>query len=152
MPKYEYKVVPAPVRGKRAKGAKGPSGRFANALESIMNQMGAEGWEYQRTDTLPAEERSGLTGKVTVFQNMLVFRREAVPGLLEAAEETLLIEKQSAPAPDAHDTDPAPRLVEMPIWDELDEDALPAPVFTDVLRLRAEQMAKSDKASKVAAQ
>lgn len=72
---FEYKVVPAPTRGKKAKGVKNPAERFANALSDAINALAAEGWEYLRTDTLPAEERSGLTGRATVFQNMLVFRR-----------------------------------------------------------------------------
>ncbi len=78
MTTYEYKVVPAPKRGLKAKGIKGNDARFANALQTVMNEYGADGWEYQRTDTLPAEERQGLTGRTTVFQNMLVFRR-AIP-------------------------------------------------------------------------
>ncbi len=40
-----------------------------------MNRLGAEGWDYVRADALPCEERVGLTGTKTVFQNMLVFRR-----------------------------------------------------------------------------
>jgi len=75
MPVYEYKVVPAPKKGVRAKGVKGGEARFAHALMDVMNSHGADGWEYQRTDTLPSEERSGLTHKTTVFQNMLIFRR-----------------------------------------------------------------------------
>jgi len=78
MPNYEYKVVPAPKKGVRAKGVKGTEGKFANALQQVMNDHGANGWEYQRTDTLPCEERSGFTGKSTSFQNMLVFRREII--------------------------------------------------------------------------
>ena len=73
---YEYRVVPAPTRGKKARGLKGPAERFAHALSEAINELAREGWEYLRTDTLPAEERSGLTGRTTVFQNMLVFRRE----------------------------------------------------------------------------
>ena len=76
MPNYEYKVVPAPKKGLKGKGIKGSEERFANALMSAMNELGAEGWEYQRSDTLPCEERSGLRGRTTTFQNMLVFRRE----------------------------------------------------------------------------
>ncbi|WP_208353843.1 DUF4177 domain-containing protein [Pseudaestuariivita rosea] len=76
MPAYEYKVVPAPKKGVKTRGAKGAEGRFANALEDLMNTYGAQGWEYLRTDTLPQEERSGLRGKSTLYQNMLVFRRE----------------------------------------------------------------------------
>ena len=90
MAQFEYKVVPAPVKGLKAKGVKTASDRFANALESVMNDLAAEGWEYLRTDTLPAEEREGLMGKTTVFQNMLVFRRTVEP-----TEDT------ANPAPDA---------------------------------------------------
>ena len=76
MPNYEYKVVPAPKTGLKAKGLKTSDARFANALMVEMNDLGAEGWEYQRTDTLPCEERTGLRGRNTTFLNMLVFRRE----------------------------------------------------------------------------
>lgn len=82
---FEYKVVPAPKRGLKAKGVKGNEARFANALQTVMNEYGADGWEYQRTDTLPSEERSGLTGRATVYQNMLVFRR-AVLAAVETNE------------------------------------------------------------------
>ncbi len=82
MSHYEYKVVPAPKKGLKGKGIKGAEDRFANALMTTMNELGAEGWEYQRSDTLPCEERSGMLGKSTTFQNMLVFRREV---LVEAA-------------------------------------------------------------------
>ena len=60
-------------------------------LTQLMNDLAREGWEYLRADTLPCEERSGLTGKSTTFQNLLVFRRvktapvtaaaPAIPGL-----------------------------------------------------------------------
>ncbi|MGH1368769.1 MAG: DUF4177 domain-containing protein [Maritimibacter sp.] len=72
---FEYKVVPAPKRGKKAKGVKTAEDRFAHALSETINEMAADGWEYLRTDTLPSEERSGLRSRTTVFQNMLVFRR-----------------------------------------------------------------------------
>ena len=72
---YEYKVVPAPTRGLKAKGLKTAEDRFANALQTAMNEQAADGWEYLRTDTLPSEQREGLMSKTTVYQNMLVFRR-----------------------------------------------------------------------------
>lgn len=89
MIRYEYKVIPAPTRGQKGKGIKGADGRFANALEQLMNDMAASGWEYQRADALPSEERSGLTSKTTVFRNVLVFRR-AVETEVEAFEPKLL--------------------------------------------------------------
>lgn len=115
---FEYKVVPAPTRGVKAKGVKGAQARFANALEIVMNDLGAQGWEYQRTDTLPSEERQGLTGKTTTYQNLLVFRRALAP---QAQDEqpavAALIEDQSqteqetapetAPQPDQGHATPA---------------------------------------------
>lgn len=75
MPKFEYRVVPAPRRAIRVKGLRTNEDRFAYALEGLMNEMGAEGWEYVRADILPCEERAGLSGRRTVYHNMLVFRR-----------------------------------------------------------------------------
>ena len=83
MSQYEYKVVPAPKKGLKAKGIKSAENRYANALETAMNALGAEGWEYQRSETLPSEERSGLTRRVTTFQNMLVFRRAVAVDVIE---------------------------------------------------------------------
>lgn len=83
---YEYDIVPAPKKGKKAKGVKTAEDRFANALSLLINEKATEGWEYLRTDTLPSEERSGLRGRTTVFQNMLVFRR-ALAAEVEAVEE-----------------------------------------------------------------
>jgi len=76
MPQFEYKVVPAPRKGEKSKGAKTTPDRFALALTLVMNDLGRDGWEYLRADTLPCDERVGLTGSKTAFQNMLVFRRE----------------------------------------------------------------------------
>ena len=75
MQRYEYKVIPAPKRGEKARGIKSTEDRFAFALTQLMNQLGAEGWDYVRADALPCEERVGLTGTKTTFQNVLVFRR-----------------------------------------------------------------------------
>ena len=75
MAQYEYKVVPAPSKGTKAKGVKSPEDRFALTLQELMNEHGAEGWEYQRADTLPSLERSGLTGSTTNWRHVLVFRR-----------------------------------------------------------------------------
>lgn len=75
MQRYEFKVIPAPRRGEKAREAKTTEDRFALALTLLMNRMGAEGWDYLRADTLPCDERSGLTGTKTTTQNVLVFRR-----------------------------------------------------------------------------
>lgn len=95
MAKYEYKVVPAPAKGVKVKGAKTVQARFAHALTEVMNELAGDGWEYLRADTLPCEERQGLTGKTTNFQNMLVFRREVSAASALAPE----IAEVAAPEP-----------------------------------------------------
>ncbi len=80
MQHYEYKVIPAPQRGEKVRGAKTTADRFAAALMAVMNDLGREGWDYLRADTLPCEERVGLTGKTSSFLHMLVFRRP-LPGV-----------------------------------------------------------------------
>lgn len=97
MKRFEYKVVPAPKKGEKARGVKRTEDRFAHALTLIMNELGAKGWEYVRSDTLPCEERSGLTSKVTTFQNMLVFRRE-LAARTDAQAETVAPRAVAAPA------------------------------------------------------
>ena len=77
MQRYEYKVIASPRRGVKAKGAKTNRDRFANALSELMNAQAREGWEYQRAESLPADEKPGLLkAAVEVYQSVLVFRRE----------------------------------------------------------------------------
>lgn len=88
---YDYKVVPAPVRGEKDRGLKTGAERFAHALGELMNELAREGWEYWRAETLPAEERAGLASKTTVMHHLLVFRRAldtAGPGEAETEDET----------------------------------------------------------------
>lgn len=85
MQRYEYRVIAAPQRGEKTRGLKTTGERFAQALMTAMNTLGREGWEYIRADTLPCDERSGLTGTKTTFQNMLVFRRAIAESGLEVA-------------------------------------------------------------------
>ncbi len=82
MTAFEYKVVPAPQKGKKTRGIKGAEARFAHAVEDVMNTLAADGWEYQRTDMLPSEERAGLTSSTTTYRSLMVFRR---PNLAHAA-------------------------------------------------------------------
>ena len=43
MQRFEYKVVPAPRRGEKARGVKTSEDRFALALATLMNALGREG-------------------------------------------------------------------------------------------------------------
>ena len=100
---FEYKVVPAPAKGTKAKGVKTPQGRFAVTIEQLLNDMGAEGWEFQRAELLPSEERSGLTGSTTNWRNVMVFRRPIAVEVEEVEEPEQEVEQeleQTSHAPD----------------------------------------------------
>ncbi len=105
MSMFEYKVIPAPTKGLKAKGIKTNEARFAHALTVAMNDLATEGWEYLRSDSLPMDERKGW-GKHSTKQNMLVFRRAvAVADPVETAEVPHAEVQPHAPAPHA----PAPQ-------------------------------------------
>lgn len=128
MQAFEYQVVPAPRKGKTGKGVRGAPEKFAHALASLMNEMGADGWEYLRADTLPCEERQGLTGKAVKYHSMLVFRRELAEEVVEEdVSETLAlpgpepetVEEQAAPVEDSVEPeDDTIELVEEPTTPE----------------------------------
>jgi hypothetical protein len=86
MSAYEYRVIPAPRKGEKAKGIKTPEARMAQAMETRLNAFGEEGWEYVRSDVVPLEERAGLTSKSVSYHTVLIFRREADFGMF--TEET----------------------------------------------------------------
>ena len=101
MQQFEYRVVPAPKKADRVKGAKTTGDRFAHALTILMNDLGRDGWDYLRADTLPCEERVGLTGRTTTFQHMLVFRRPLAPVNVLAAVSLPTAVPQPRPDPAA---------------------------------------------------
>ncbi len=78
MTRYEYKVVAAPKRTKSFKGVRSHEDLFASVLAEVMNEMAASQWEYLRAESLPCEEKTGLTSRVESFQSVLVFRRQIV--------------------------------------------------------------------------
>ena len=77
---YEYKCVGAPERARRKRGAKTRTDRVASAMQDLINAEAVDGWEYQRTDLVPIEERAGfLSRPVEAHRAVLIFRRIA-PG------------------------------------------------------------------------
>ncbi len=86
MPQYEYRVIPAPAGAQKPRGITSTATRVANALQTLMNDMGMRGWEYQRAETLPG----GDTGsEPETKQTLLIFRRPVAaksPLVLQAAE------------------------------------------------------------------
>ncbi len=75
MSNFEYKAVPAPTQGTKSKGLKSTEDRFALTVTELLNEMAMDGWHFLRAETLPCDERRGLAGTQTTFQNLLVFRR-----------------------------------------------------------------------------
>lgn len=109
---YEYKVIPAPNRADKVRGARTTEDRYAQTLTAVMNQQAREGWDYVRSETLPSEERAGLTKRRTVYVNLLVFRRETTAPVPTAI---LTVAAQANAATDAPRLQPpaegkAPRL------------------------------------------
>lgn len=92
MAQFEYKVIPAPTKGQKAQGIKTPEARFAHTVEGVLNAQAAEGWDYLRSDILPSDERTGLTGTQTHYRTLLVFRRargaaqDAASDVIETAQ------------------------------------------------------------------
>ena len=53
MTRFEYKVMAAPTRAPKVRGADSVESRFAVALAGVLNREGMDGWEYLRAETLP---------------------------------------------------------------------------------------------------
>lgn len=119
MSSYEYIAIPAPARGEKTRGAKTGIDRFAATLTDTLNRMAGDGWDYVRAETLPAEERSGLTSRTTVYHNLLIFRRslaaaQPMPNPVRAAPEPAPAPApapvpEPAPAPEPAETTPSVR-------------------------------------------
>lgn len=99
MTQYEYRVLPAPAKGPKVPGIKKPEERFSHGLQQVMNDMAADGWEYQRADILPSEERRGLRAARTVYRSVLIFRRPLAAQVAASATP----DPAPAPAPAAGD-------------------------------------------------
>lgn len=111
MRNFEYKAVPAPTQGTKAKAAKTTEERYALSVTNLLNEMAEDGWEYVRAETLPCDERKGLTRTQTTYQNVLIFRRlkagaQALP--LEVATPRLASEPRPV-------VDSAPRRTSEPL-------------------------------------
>ena len=99
---YEYKVVGAPERAKRARGARTRTDRVARTLQDLINSEAVDGWEYQRTDLIPVEERPGLFSRVReTHRAVLVFRR-APDGVLGKDNKRGPSLQESPELPESH--------------------------------------------------
>ena len=65
-------------------------------MRGALNELGRDGWDYVRADTLPVDERSGLTGTKTTFQTVLVFRRVIEDDMSGATARPFAVEEALA--------------------------------------------------------
>lgn len=96
MAQFEYKVVPAPSKSLKNTGEASSEARFAATVAQSLNGEARQGWEFVRAETLPQDERSGLTGTVRVFRTVLIYRRPVQINEAQATREALkLLEDNS---------------------------------------------------------
>ena len=121
MPTHEYKVLPAPSKGRKGRGVKGAEARFAHALEALMNEMAADGWQYLRSDMLPHEERQGIRSSQTTYRSVLVFCRE-ISAEDDGAEPS--IEELTPPVEgtQSEESEPDPEFAPQPEADETEAE------------------------------
>ena len=102
---FEYKVIPAPTKGRKMRGFRRPDEKFAYAVQEKMNEMSQLGWEFIRSETLPNTERTGLTRRTTIDRSLLVFRRPLQTAAAQPAPETSAVVEPvtDVPTPDAQD-------------------------------------------------
>ena len=124
---FDYKVVPAPRRMKRARGVSDHADLFALTLTEAINEHARQGWEYVRAETLSAETPGGWLRRGRLEEEtVLVFRRarETLAPRLERGEAPMPAPAMPAPAM------PAPREPEgsaIPQWVEpIRPEAAPA--------------------------
>ena len=142
MSQYEYSAIPAPIRSEKAKSAKTPAERYALTLTEEINRMAADGWEYLRAETLPSEERSGLTGRTTLFHNLLIFRRPKAStpkprALSEAEAKTAMPPAQTVPPATAKPAEASPKRPEPVTEAEAAPPVSPtaSPIFSEPMRV-----------------
>lgn len=144
MSSYEYMTIPAPMRSEKTKGAKTPSDRYAATLTEAINKMAADGWEYLRAETLPSEERSGLTGRTTLFHNLLIFRRPAVVAqrIEPAAPKPATVPEEKPTKPAAREAEaPLPSAAVVPSSDPQAKDTA-SPIFSEKMRVAEKSKAE----------
>ncbi|MEJ6395154.1 DUF4177 domain-containing protein [Gymnodinialimonas sp. 2305UL16-5] len=118
-------------------------------MEDLMNDLAADGWSYLRADTLPQEERSGLTSKTTTFRNLLVFQREIPtepyvapqmqPPVVATREPEPVAAAETAPAPSEPQTQPDPEAEPQPQRER--DDAEESPLFSALRATRESRVA-----------
>lgn len=74
MKTYEYKIVAAPMAIQKSWFARHDDG-FADNVSDLMNEFGACGWDYVRSETLTFRKRRWYGARRHTRHEVLVFRR-----------------------------------------------------------------------------
>lgn len=151
---YEYQVIPAPRKAKGGRGLRGNDAKFAAAISGIMNDMAKEGWQFYRSETLPCDERQGLTGRVTRYHSVLVFQRWHPPARTEEEPGPTKLASEEDPESDASaqpaaqtQAQPEAQANEHPVQ-ERQEPMLTAPKEWDPAREPEPSEAQSDRTNR----
>ena len=72
-------------------------------------EMAADGWEYVRAETLPCDERKGLTSTQTTYQNLLIFKR------FKGQAQPLPLDERTTSRPLEFEAEPPSRPVSTPV-------------------------------------
>lgn len=96
MSSYEFKVVPAPIRPRKLTGLARGQDRFCATLTDVMTDLGLEGWEFVRAETLPFENRRLWFWRTRAPRSCLVFRR-AIPALADTDADQAIRPRRVAP-------------------------------------------------------
>lgn len=86
MPHYEFKVVPAPDRVQPLEGRARPRDPFCDIVQALLNDLGAEGWDFVRAEHLRVRRSFWSFGPAVTERTLLIFRRETVAAEAETAE------------------------------------------------------------------
>lgn len=75
MNKYEYRVIPTPAETQRKGLFRKKAAVAMDVVTEILNDQGAHGWEYVRSETLISEHRRFLRPARKISEEVMVFRR-----------------------------------------------------------------------------
>ena len=104
---YSYKTVAAPRRLKKIKGVKGKDALLARTVEDLIAVEAAQGWEYQRADMFPVDEKSGFFSKSSTEMRAVLIFRKAAPSAQPQVPPQPVAQTMAAASPQAPQPHPA---------------------------------------------
>lgn len=75
MERFEYKLVATPCESEKYQGLTKADDAFAQTLGDGMNELGREGWQFMRTESVTEKRRGLFFIKKQRERNYMVYRR-----------------------------------------------------------------------------